>query len=94
MVWLRRAAPLPFAEAACDRASQMDLPLTLTLACGFLALAVFAGWRGARPPNPHKGPRLMPWRFLMLLAAAGLLAMLVHVVNLLGLTTGAGRQGP
>jgi hypothetical protein len=72
----------------------MDLPLTLTIGCGLLALAVFAGWRGAQPPNPHKGPRLMPWRFLMLLAAAGLLAMLVHAVNLLGLTTGTGRQGP
>jgi hypothetical protein len=33
----------------------------------------------------------MPWRFLMLLAAAGLLAMLVHAVNLLGLTTGGNR---
>jgi hypothetical protein len=72
-------------------ASQMDLPLTLSIAAGLLALAVFAGWRGARPPNPHRGPRLMPWRFLMLLAAAGLLAMLVHAVNLLGLTTGPNR---
>jgi hypothetical protein len=69
-------------------AAQMDLPLTLTICAGLLALAVFAGWRGARPPNPHRGPRLMPWRFIMLLAAAGLLAMLVHVVNLLWLTTG------
>ncbi|WP_372785797.1 hypothetical protein [Phenylobacterium sp.] len=69
----------------------MDLPLTLTIGAAFLAFAVFAGWRGARPPNPHRGPRLMPWRFLMLLAAAGLLAMLVHVVNLLGMTTGPNR---
>ncbi len=94
MVLRRRAAPLPFAGPACDTASQMDLPLTLAIGCGLLALAVFAGWRGARPPNPHKGPRLMPWRFLMLLAAAGLLAMLVHAVNLLGLSTGGNRQGP
>ena len=90
-LWMvRRFAegPLPFAAAACDRASQMDLPLTLAICAGLLALAVFAGWRGARPPNPHRGPRLMPWRFIMLLASAGLLATLVHVVNLLGLTTG------
>jgi hypothetical protein len=72
----------------------MELPLTLATACGLLALALFAGWRGARPPNPHRGPRLVPWRFLMLLAAAGLLAMLVHAVNLLGLTTGTGRLSP
>ncbi len=67
-------APLPFTAAACDTASQMELPLTLTLAGGFVAMAVFAGWRGARPPNPHRGPRLVPWRFLMLLAAVGVLA--------------------
>jgi len=88
MVKLSETAWLPFLGPACDRASQMDLPLTLTIAGVLLTLALFAGWRGARPPNPHRGPRLMPWRFIMLLAAAGLLAMLVHVVNLLGMTTG------
>ena len=66
----------------------MDLRLTLILLAGFVAFGLFAGWRGARPPNPHRGPRLMPWRFLMLLAAALALLMLVHVVNLLGVTTG------
>jgi hypothetical protein len=69
----------------------MELPLTLSIAAALLAVAVFAGWRGARPPNPHRGPRLMPWRLIMVTAAAGLLAMLVHLVNLLGLTTGQGR---
>jgi hypothetical protein len=66
----------------------MSLTLTLALTGAFLALAVFAGWRGARPPNPHKGPRLAPWRFIMLLAAAGVLVMIVHLVNLMGVTTG------
>ena len=61
----------------------MDLTLTLELAAGFLATAVFAGWRGARPPNPHKGPRLMPWRFLMIMSAAVLLYVLGHLVHLL-----------
>lgn len=69
-------------------ASQMDLPLTLTICAALVGLAGFAGWRGARPPNPHKGPRLMPWRFIMVTAAAGLLPMLAHLVNLLGVTTG------
>jgi len=73
---------------ACDMAPQMDFALTLSIAGGCLVLAAFAGWRGARPPNPHRGPRLIPWRFIMLLAAAGLLAMLVHLVNLMGVTTG------
>jgi hypothetical protein len=61
----------------------MDLTLTLEFAAGFFAVAVFAGWRGARPPNLHKGPRLMPWRFLMVLSAAVLLFVLGHLVHLL-----------
>jgi hypothetical protein len=66
----------------------MSLTLTLILTVAFLALALFAGWRGARPPNPHKGPRLAPWRFIMLMSAAGVIVMLVHLVNLMGVTTG------
>jgi hypothetical protein len=66
----------------------VDLRLTLTILGGLVAFGVFAGWRGARAPNPHKGPRMMPWRFLMLLAAAGALLMIVHLINLLGVTTG------
>lgn len=66
----------------------MDLTLTIAVAAALLALTVFAGWRGARPPNPHRGPRLMPWRFIMVTVAALLLVVLVHLVNLLGFTTG------
>ena len=66
----------------------MNLQLTLAIAAGLLGLAVFAGWRGARPPNPLKGPRMIPWRMIMLLSAAGLLPMLAHLLNLVGLTTG------
>ena len=66
----------------------MTLPVTLALAAVALVLAIAFGWLGARPPNPHKGPRLAPYRFLMLLATAGFMLMGVHVVNLLGITTG------
>ena len=66
----------------------MDLALTLTLAGGFLALTLFCGWRGARPFDPVKGPRMAPWSLLMMLSAAGLLMILVHRANLLGFTTG------
>jgi hypothetical protein len=54
----------------------MDLPTTFMISGGALALATFAGWRGARPPNPFKGPRLIPWRFIMVLAAAAALGTL------------------
>jgi hypothetical protein len=53
-----------------------------------LALALiglFAGWRGARPPNPLKGPRMAPWRFIMLLAAAGAMMFLFSALRMAGL---------
>ena len=66
----------------------MDLATTLALGGALLALALASAWLGARPPNPHRGPRMVPWRFLMVLAAAAVVVMLVHLVNLLGITTG------
>ena len=65
-----------------------SIPVTLASAAVGLALVVLFGWRGAQPPNPHRGPRLVPYRFLMILAAAWVLLMLVHLVNLLGVPTG------
>lgn len=66
----------------------MTLDVTLALCGALAAIAAFAGWRGARPPDLNRGPRLMPWRGIMVTAAALFLVMLVHLVNLLGVTTG------
>ena len=63
----------------------MSLNLTLALIVGALCLTVFAGWRGARPSQPHRGVRMVPWRFVMLLSAAFLFLLLVHLAALLGL---------
>lgn len=62
----------------------MDMPLTLALIAVVLALAIFAGWRGARPWDPRKGVRMIPWRLIMILSGAALLVLLVHVAALLG----------
>jgi hypothetical protein len=56
--------------------------LVLTLA---VAIAVFCGWRGARRWNVMEGPRMIPWRFLMLLAFALALVMAKQVLELSGL---------
>jgi len=64
------------------------MPVTLAAAVGAAILAALFGWLGARPPNLQRGPRLLPYRFLMLLGAAAVLIMLVHLVNLAGVTTG------
>ena len=65
-----------------------SFPVTLASALVGLALVVLCGWRGARPPDLVRGPRLVPWRFLMVLAAAWVLLMLVHLANLAGVQTG------
>lgn len=68
----------------------MSWRITLVLALISAAAAIFAGWRGARPPDFRRGPRLLPWRFLMMLAGAAAVLLLVHLVNLFGLSTGGG----
>ena len=67
--------------AATSRRVSLHLTLILLAVCA--VLAVFTGWRGARPPNFAKGPRMMPWRFLMVLFAALGSLLLIHVVGLL-----------
>ncbi len=64
------------------------MTVTLAIAAFAAAAGILFGWLGARPPDFRKGPRLVPWRFLMLLCAVVVLYMLVHVVNLMGVTTG------
>lgn len=66
----------------------MGIEVTSALLVAAAVLAVFSGWRGARKPDLMKGPRLVPWRALMLTSAAMAVLMLVHLVNLLGVTTG------
>ena len=66
----------------------MDWPVTLAAAAGLAGLTAAFGWAGSRPPDLRRGPRMAPYRFLMVLAATGLLLMLVHMLNLAGVTTG------
>ena len=66
----------------------LTLPVTLGLTAAAVAAAALCGWMGARPPDLRRGPRLAPYRFLMLLAAAFAILMLVHAANLVGVRTG------
>ena len=72
--------------ATCDGVNWTP---TLILLAATLTLTVFAGWRGARPPDVVRGPRMMPWRFLMLLGGALTFLLLIHV----GTLAGAPRPG-
>ena len=66
----------------------MDLNTTLIAAATTLGALFFFAWRGARPPNLVKGPRLIPHRLLMVVCAGVLLVLVVHLANLAGIKTG------
>ncbi len=66
----------------------LSIPVTLAATIALAAFALFCGWRGARPPDLVRGPRMIPWRILMVAGATGVLIFLVHLVNLMGVTTG------
>lgn len=63
----------------------MDVRTLLGLASGFAAAAALAGWRGARPPDPFRGPRLIPWRMIMVFAAAAAVGLLGYGLRMLGI---------
>jgi len=63
----------------------MSMTLTLLLLAGALIVAGFAGWRGARPSDFLK-PRMIPWRFIMLLGGALAFLLMIHLGTLLGVT--------
>jgi hypothetical protein len=65
-----------------DFQAAMTVPVTLWTMGGLGAAGAFFGWRGARPWDPRKGPRMIPWRLLMLLCAALELTLLIHLVAL------------
>ncbi len=66
----------------------MDWPVTLIATTLAVAVTGVCGWLGARPPNIHRGPRLFPYRLVMVLGAAFVMLMLAHMLNLAGVTTG------
>ena len=65
---------------------RVSLTPTLILLAVCLAVTVFAGWRGQRPPDLLKGVRMAPWRFLMLLFGAISFLLAVHLAALFGIT--------
>ena len=69
----------------------MSWTTTLILTGLTTGLVVFCGWRGARAPNLVRGPRMIPYRLIMLLGSAVLLMLIVHMVNLGGTVTGNAR---
>ncbi|MFT4253052.1 MAG: hypothetical protein QM608_11255 [Caulobacter sp.] len=69
----------------------MDMIFTLIAGATTIALTILFGWLGARPSNPAKGPRMAPWRPMMMMTAVATLLLAAHALNLLGLKTGDPR---
>jgi hypothetical protein len=70
----------------------MNLVVTAIILFASVGSTVVCGWLGARPRGDLTRPRLVPWQFLMLLAAAVSMMMLVHALNLIGVKTGGANQ--
>ena len=66
----------------------MELEFTLSLFVVAAALAVLFGWLGARPWKIVTGPRMAPYRFLMLLCGTAAVFAALHVLTLLGFRPG------
>tara|TARA_R110002096_G_scaffold1542_2_gene8138 strand:+ start:260 stop:481 length:222 start_codon:yes stop_codon:yes gene_type:complete len=65
----------------------MYLSLTSTLIVLGISLAIFmlGRWRGAQPARPERGPRLIPWTLIAIMAAAVAIIMVAHLAELGGL---------
>ncbi|WP_292051680.1 MULTISPECIES: hypothetical protein [unclassified Brevundimonas] len=69
----------------------MSLSTTLILLVFSIVFGGICAWRGAQPLDLKRStPRMMPWRFLMLLCAALTMLLLIHLAGLFG----AGPQPP
>jgi hypothetical protein len=66
----------------------VTLPATLLILGLVTLLGVVSGVRGAAPFDPVRGPRLVPWRFLMVTAVVVDIVLLAHLASLLGVQTG------
>jgi hypothetical protein len=65
----------------------MNLTITGAALALAIALGVLCGWLGGHPPNPFKGPELIPYRVLMLLCAGAAMVLASHLLVVLGVVT-------
>ncbi|MHC3126900.1 hypothetical protein OB03_06135 [Brevundimonas sp. GN22] len=64
----------------------MSLQLTLILLFIAVVFGAICAWRGAKPLDLTRSkPRMMPWRFLMLVCAALTMLLLIHLAGLYGM---------
>lgn len=62
--------------------------MTIALLVAAAGIFAFGSWRMSHPADPLK-PRMIPWRPVIIVAGVAAVLIAVHLVNLLGVTTGA-----
>lgn len=65
-----------------------DLVITCALLAAALGIFAFGSWRMSHPADPLK-PRMVPWRTVLVVVGVAGFLIAVHLVNLLGINTGA-----
>ena len=66
----------------------LDWTLTFIAIAGSIALFLYAQHKSEQPPRDELRPRMIPWRFVMVLCGFGFIIALVHLANLFGIQTG------
>jgi hypothetical protein len=66
----------------------MGFSTTLGLLAFFAALCALAAWRDNQPVK-SLNPRIIPWRWIIIVSFFAAILMLVHLVNLAGMETGS-----
>ena len=66
----------------------LDWVLTITVLLGSIGLGILSNWQAGRPPREDLRPRIVPWRFVMILSAFLAVLSVVHLANLFGIETG------
>lgn len=65
------------------------MPLTLIPTVAGLAISVVlffvARWRTMQPARPERGPRMIPWTLIAILAATAAIIFLAHLGELAGM---------
>ena len=70
----------------------LSLPATLAGLGAVIALFVLARWRAGQPLRPERGPRLIPWTLIAIIAAGVGLFLIVHLVEFTGYEPGSVRR--
>ena len=70
----------------------MNLTITLILMTSAAAVFGLSAWRAGRPWNPVRGPRMIPWTVIAILAGAMFLLLLAHLYSFAGIETGRGLR--